>query len=322
MLALDNPWYKVLVAAQDSILRATVSFWSDRSVRMLFLPITTQSISSLMGLGGDSEPVCVDIGGERTYLADSMQFMLEYGCRIAPQGCYYVMPSFRGEATDPTRMNEFFHSEAEIPGTLDDVIEVVEAYLRALATELLSGNADEIRAVAGTVQHLERLAGSASALPRLTFDEASRVVQRRGGRIERNREHGFRFMARASERLLMSYCGGITWLTNRDQLAAPFYQALAPETGKALNADLLIGQGEVLGAGERHATGDEVRAALQRHGLSADEYEWYIAMKDFFPLKTSGFGLGIERFLLWVLDHDDVRDLQLLPRMRGSGIIP
>jgi aspartyl/asparaginyl-tRNA synthetase len=176
--------------------------------------------------------------------------------------------------------------------------------------------------VAGTVQHLERLAGSATALPRLTFDEASRVVQKRGGRLERNREHGFRTMPRASERLLMSYCGGITWLTNWDQLAVPFYQALAPETGKTLNADLLIGQGEALGAGERHATGDEVRAALQLHGVSADEYEWYIAMKDFFPLKTSGFGLGIERFLLWVLDHDDVRDLQLLPRMYGSGIIP
>lgn len=48
----------------------------------MHLPITTGSISSPMGLGSDSIPVKIQLGGRDTYLADSMQFALEYGCRF------------------------------------------------------------------------------------------------------------------------------------------------------------------------------------------------------------------------------------------------
>ena len=37
---------------------------------------------------------------------------------------------------------------------------------------------------------------------------------------------------------------------------------------------------------------------------------------------TSGFGMGIERFLAWVLRHDDIRDMQILPRVNGKAVIP
>ncbi len=321
LVALSHPWYRALIAIQDTIVQETAAFWAKRGVRLLLLPITTGSISSPMGLGSDSEPVSVEIGGERTYLADSMQFLLEYGSRLTPPGCYYVMPSFRGEATDRTHMSEFFHSEAEITGTLDDVIGTVEAYLRALAAALLARNADDVRAAAGATDHLERLV-AAPSVPRLTFDEAATMLARRGGEVKTDPVHGFRTVPRASEQILIDHCGGAVWLTHWDQLAVPFYQALAPDGRTTLNGDLLIGQGEALGAGERHRTGAEVLEALRRHGVSGDEYEWYIAMKENYPLTTSGFGLGIERFLLWVLNHDDVRDLQLLPRMRGHGLVP
>jgi asparaginyl-tRNA synthetase len=321
LVALSHPWYRALVAIQDTIVQATAAFWAERDIRHLLLPITTGSISSPMGLGSDSEPVSVEIGGERTYLADSMQFLLEYGCRVSPPGCYYVMPSFRGEATDRTHMSEFFHSEAEITGTLEDVIGTVEEYLRALAAALLARNPGDVQAAVGTTGHLERLVATPS-LPRLTFDEAAAVLGRRGGELRTDPAHGFRTVPRASEQLLMEYCGGIVWLTHWDQLAVPFYQALSADGRTTLNGDLLIGQGEAIGAGERHRTGAEVLDALRRHEVSPGDYEWYVAMKENHPLTTSGFGLGIERFLLWVLDHNDVRDLQLLPRMRGHGLVP
>lgn len=321
LTALTHPWYRSLVAVQDTIFQATAAFWAGRGVKLLLLPITTGSISSPMGLGSDSEPVSVEIGGERTYLADSIQFMLEYGCRLAPYGTYYVMPSFRGEATDATHMSEFFHSEAEIPGTLDDVISTVEAYLRALVSALLVHNGGDLHAITGDLSHLERLANLPD-LTRLTFDEAEAILAVRGGEVRTDPVHGFRSVPRASEKLLIEHCGGFVWLTNWDQLAVPFYQAVAEDGRTTLNADLLMGEGEALGAGQRHRTGDEVAAALRRHGVAQEEYQWYVAMKDHHPMLTSGFGLGLERFLLWVFNHDDVRDLQLLPRMRGHRLVP
>jgi asparaginyl-tRNA synthetase len=48
----------------------------------------------------------------------------------------------------------------------------------------------------------------------------------------------------------------------------------------------------------------------------------HMDMCDTQELRTSGFGLGIERYLMWLLSHDDIRDFQLLPRENGQEIIP
>ena len=45
--------------------------------------------------------------------------------------------------------------------------------------------------------------------------------------------------------------------------------------------------------------------------------DWYVEMREIAPMRTSGFGMGSERFLLWLLQHDDIRDLQLLCREPG-----
>ncbi|MGH3866608.1 MAG: amino acid--tRNA ligase-related protein [Pseudonocardiaceae bacterium] len=158
LTAMRSPWYQLITRLQDTITHASADFWRRRGVRNLYLPITTSSISSPMGLGSDSLPVEIDLFGVRTYLADSMQFMLEYGCRLNPDGTYYIMPSFRGEAADSTHLCQFFHSEAEIAGNLDAMIDVVEEYLSHLATAFLQEAADDIRVFSGNLDHLEQMA--------------------------------------------------------------------------------------------------------------------------------------------------------------------
>ena len=95
----------------------------------MHLPITTGSISSPMGLGSDSIPVKIQLGGRDTYLADSMQFALEYGCRFFENGVWYIMPSFRGESEDKRHLSQFYNSEAEICVKLEDDMKLVEEYL-------------------------------------------------------------------------------------------------------------------------------------------------------------------------------------------------
>lgn len=315
---LRNPWYRTVAALQNSVSDLTVEFWKTRSGRTLHLPVTTGSISSPMGRGSDSSPVSVDLMGAPTYLADSMQFMLEFGCRLSGADCYYVMPSFRGEAADSTHLCQFFHSEAEIRGGLADVMAVVERYLSFLAAGILERNADAVRAAGGDLPRIEALAAG-GRFERVTFDEAAGMLDGEG--IE---DHGtWRNLTRAGEQALMEKLGGFVWVTHWDHYAVPFYQAFGDGEGRtALNADLLFGLGEIVGAGERHRTSDQVRRALAMHEVAGDSYRWYCDMRDLEPLHTSGFGMGIERFLMWVLDHDDIRDLQLLPRDNGRTIVP
>ena len=66
----------------------------------------------------------------------------------------------------------------------------------------------------------------------------------------------------------------------------------------------------------------DILKALNSHNVPSHVYEWYAKLKDIFPMQTSGFGMGIERFILWVLQHDDIRDCQLVPRVNGVNIIP
>jgi len=54
---------------------------------------------------------------------------------------------------------------------------------------------------------------------------------------------------------------------------------------------------------------------MDMHGVVQSDYEWYIRMRDEAPMKTSGFGMGVDRFLMWVLGHDDIRDLPIISRI-------
>lgn len=320
---IEDPWYAVLVEVQDLITQSTVRFFADSGLRNLHLPVTTHSISSPMGLGSDSLPVEIDLFNVRTFLADSMQFMLEYGCRFNPGGAYYLMPSFRGEKADESHLCQFFHSEAEIPGGIDDAIGIVERYLRSMTGFIFDRAGERIAELLdGDVSHITGFLESGS-IPRITLDEAVELLGADNERLVEHRGPGMRVLTRAGEHALMERFGGFCWVTEPDHLSVPFYQAYTgPDRRTARAADLLFGLGETVGLGERHADADAVRLALEHHGVDAAPYEWYIRMRERFPMRTSGFGVGVERYICWLLKHRDIRDCQLLERYNGSVTIP
>ena len=44
-------------------------------------------------------------------------------------------------------------------------------------------------------------------------------------------------------------------------------------------------------------------------------------MKKQFPMQTSGFGMGGERFLMWVLKGKDIRSMQICLRFNGDDTV-
>ncbi|KZM71642.1 amino acid--tRNA ligase-related protein [Nocardia terpenica] len=312
--ALRSPWYVVIADLQDIIMRATTEYANAYGLKALYLPLTTRTITCPTGLGSDSQPVPVTVNGVSTYLPDSMQFSLEYGCRLAAKGCYNVMPSFRGEDPDETHLNQYIHSEAEIAGGLDNLIDYVEGYVRHLAQAILSDYGRELSDAIKDISHIDRMANSAGHFPRLTFDDAVHLLRTESGCIRD--EGNWRTLTRRGERLLMKRVHEFLWVTHFDHLSVPFYQAFGDDSQRsAACADMFFGMGEVIGSGERHCTGDEVRHALDVHAVPERDYAWYVRMKDEFPMQTAGFGMGIERFLMWVLDHGDIRDIPLVSRI-------
>lgn len=319
--AINSEWYKEIGKIMNEFVHATYRFFEQEHAMTVCLPVTSTSCTSPMGLGSDSLPVKVDLCGVSTYLADSMQFHLEYMMRVLENNVHYLMPSFRGEKADARHLCQFYHSEAEIFGELDDVIDIVGRYIHYLCMELLKHCKDGIIKIAGTTEHVEKLIAFNGNFPSISLYDAIKELNNDPHYVEYN-EHGFAMITNAGEQKLIDLFDGVVWLTHHEWISVPFYQARYKNTKYACNADLLLGIGEVVGAGERCENVKEIRESLKYHNVSEDEYKWYVQMKNLYPAKTSGFGLGVERFLLFLLRHNDIRDIQTILRFNGENICP
>ncbi|XP_060882849.1 uncharacterized protein si:ch211-256m1.8 [Labrus mixtus] len=331
-LAIKSHWYRNMFKIQNTLFHSTVEYFHTTCQYSYALtPLTTDTISSPMGLGSDSEPVSVNLLGQDIYLADSMQFVLEYFLRFQENlpGTYYISPSFRGEDPDATHLNQFYHVECELLGDMDNAISIAEGFLAHLTKSMLKKHSDIILDTAGTLTHvkamLSKLDGK-TVLPRVSLNQAIPMMPSADCLewVQDGQPQFGRKLTRKGERVLIEKYGGAVWLTEMDHLGVPFYQAYVEGTGrsKAKAADLLLGLGETVGLGERHSTSEMVQDALKHHGVLEQAYKWYINMRQVKPLLTSGWGMGTERYLCWLLQHDDIRDIPIIPRMKGMKYMP
>ncbi|XP_034046831.1 uncharacterized protein LOC117528325 [Thalassophryne amazonica] len=331
-IAIKSQWYCNLFQIQNTLFHSTVEYFQKSCQYAYALtPLTTDTISSPMGLGSDSEPVSVHLLGQDIYLADSMQFVLEYLLRFQDNlaGTYYISTSFRGEDPDSTHLNQFFHVECELLGDMNDAIHITEQYLAHLTKTMLKKHSDIILNTAGTLAHATDMLNklkSGTPLPRVPLDQAIPMMPSADcvEWVQDSQPQFGRKLTRKGEQILIEKYGGAVWLTEMDHLSVPFYQAYVEGSGqnKAKAADLLLGLGETVGLGERHSTPEMVQEALRHHAVPEQSYKWYITMRQLKPVLSSGWGMGTERYLCWLLQHDDVRDMHIIPRMKGTKYMP
>ncbi|MCR4278536.1 MAG: hypothetical protein NUV81_01385, partial [bacterium] len=75
--------------------------------------------------------------------------------------------------------------------------------------------------------------------------------------------------------------------------------------------------------GQRQDNYQEMVDSLTRQNIYLEPYEWYMNLRKLPDYKTtSGFGLGIERFITWILCRDDIKDAILYPRLKDIETYP
>lgn len=92
------------------------------------------------------------------------------------------------------------------------------------------------------------------------------------------------------------------------------------DDGKTVAAtDLLVpGVGEIIGCSEREADLDKLTAAMVERGMNLEDYKGYMELRKYGTVPHSGFGLGLERILMYVTGIGNIRDLQLYSRTAGD----
>ena len=88
------------------------------------------------------------------------------------------------------------------------------------------------------------------------------------------------------------------------------------EDGKTVAAmDCLVpGIGEIIGGSEREADPDKLLSAMQARKMDISSYEQYLDLRKFGTAPHGGFGLGFDRFVMYVTGMENIRDVVLFPR--------
>ena len=88
------------------------------------------------------------------------------------------------------------------------------------------------------------------------------------------------------------------------------------DDGKTVKAtDLLCPQvGELCGASEREERHDVLLARIKELGLNEKDYWWFLNLRKFGSVKHSGFGMGFDRFMMYVTGMQNIRDVLPFPR--------
>ncbi len=331
-----KPYFRALLAVRHIFKNATDEYWGNRvGAKNMDLFMLTPSISSPMGPGSDSESIEIKFGNLNTHLVDSSQFGFEPMLMNGVDKVYCYLPSMRGENPDKRHINQFYHCEAEIRGTIEDLTPLIESYVKFLAQAFLGApNLIKLISVSpkDTKGSLEQIL-SKDSFDRINFDKAIKLLTDNGhSHLIRKTRHG-RILCSDAELALMKILNSRTpvWIENFDRDTVAFYQKPNPhDSDKVINADLIFPQitpdsfgGEVLGAGQRQDKVEEIIESLERQEIDKEAYDWYINLRKQNEYRmTSGFGLGVERFLTWMLVKDDIKDVIFYPRLKNVQTNP
>jgi len=79
--------------------------------------------------------------------------------------------------------------------------------------------------------------------------------------------------------------------------------------------DLLVpGIGELCGGSIREHRYDVLLESMKKKGLKPEDYQEYLSLRQQGTFPHGGFGMGFERFLMWVFGIEHIRDLSPFPR--------
>uniref|UniRef100_A0A8C5D153 Asparaginyl-tRNA synthetase 1 n=1 Tax=Gadus morhua TaxID=8049 RepID=A0A8C5D153_GADMO len=107
----------------------------------------------------------------------------------------------------------------------------------------------------------------------------------------------------------MQYTEAIAWLKEHDvkKEDGSYY-----EFGEV---DVLMPNvGEIVGGSMRIWDSEELLEGYKREGIDPTPYYWYTDQRKYGSCPHGGYGLGLERFLTWLLNRHHIRDVCLYPR--------
>ncbi|CAA7062512.1 unnamed protein product [Microthlaspi erraticum] len=268
-----------------------------------------------------------DFFGREAFLTVSGQLQVEtYACSLS--SVYTFGPTFRAENSHTSRhLAEFWMVEPELAGAdLEDDMNCAEAYVKYMCKYLLEKRYDDMEFMAknydkGCIDRLKLVAST--PFGRVTYTKAIELLEEavaKGKTFENSVEWGID-LASEHERYLTEVVFQKPLIVyNYPKGIKAFYMRLNDDGKTVAAMDVLVPKvGELIGGSQREERIDVILERMEEIGLPTEPYEWYLDLRRFGTAKHAGFGLGLERMVLFATGIDNIRDVIPFPRYPGKA---
>ena len=305
-LWLRSARQRAILGVRHEIIKATRDFFDNRGFTLVDTPIFTPAACE-----GTTTLFEVGYFDDKAYLTQSGQLYNE-AAAMAVGKTYCFGPTFRAEKSKTRRhLTEFWMVEPEVAfAHLDDVCALGEELVSFIVEKVLEHRRGELKTLERDVSKLE---SCKPPFPRLSYDEAVKILKEKGSAIEWGGDFGG-----TDETIISEQFDRPVLVTRYPAAIKAFYMAPDPERPElALGVDMLApeGYGEIIGGGERLADYDLLVKRIEEQQLPREAFEWYLDLRRYGSVPHAGFGMGIERVVAWICGLEHVRETIPFPRM-------
>lgn len=312
----QKQWAALRIRAE--IIRAIASYFDGLGFIRFDAPILTPNSCE-----GTSTLFHTPYFEEEAFLTQSGQLYGETGA-MAFGKIYTFGPTFRAEKSATRKhLAEFWMIEPEVAyADLEDNMKLGEGLIAHIAGAVLDNRKKELTILERDLSKLEVL--RQGPYPRITYDEALKILEKRGVGIPWGEDFGA-----PHETALGEEFGKPVFVHHMPAQIKAFYfkqsdSIFGPAstgTGKyAFGCDLIApdGYGEIIGGGQREENFEVLSRRIKEHELNESDYSWYTDLRRYGSCPHSGFGLGLERTVAWMTGVPHVRETVPYPRMMNT----
>jgi asparaginyl-tRNA synthetase len=311
----NRQWAALRVRSE--IMKAINEFFDRRGFIRFDAPVLTPSACE-----GTSTLFSTQYFDEKAYLTQSGQLYGEVGA-MAFGKIYVFGPTFRAEKSKTRKhLTEFWMVEPEVAyADLNDNMTLGEGFIEHIVQSVLANRSSELKILERDLAKLESIRGP---FPRISYDEAIKILEKKGVGIPWGEDFGA-----PHETALGEEFGKPVFVHHMPSQIKAFYFKQSDTvggpgvkgTGKyALGCDLIApdGYGEIIGGGQREEDVEVLKRRIAEHSLNEKDYSWYLDLRRFGSVPHSGFGLGVERTVAWMTGVEHVRETIPFPRMLNT----
>lgn len=282
-----------------------------------------------------------DFFGKRTNLTVSGQLQAEAGA-MALGKVYTFGPTFRAENSNTSRhLAEFWMIEPEVAfNDLFDNMQLATDFVQYVIKYVLEHNALDIEFLNNSIIESEKNIPMEQrhGMPlldtlkfviendfkRVTYTEAIEILLDsnfyKKGKFKYPVSWGIDLQSEHERWLVEKHFEQPIILYDYPKDIKAFYMR-QNDDGKTVAAmDVLFpGIGEVIGGSQREERLENLVTRMKEVGIKEEEMDWYLQLRKFGGCPHAGFGLGLERLILFITGMTNVRDVIPFPRTPGNA---